>query len=149
MNLELMHTSSHRSKNVSEEHLLTFYKSFDELKDRKFDGMIITGAPVEKLEFEEVDYWEELKEIMRPLYEKHMDDIESGVFSSTMMADWEAGDKDLLRWRKETGESAFENAPACDVEIKEQEFFDKGIFSSICSACSTSQSRSSFISSTV
>ena len=71
---------------------------------------------------------EELKEIMRPLYEKHMDDIESGVFSSTMMADWEAGDKDLLRWRKETGESAFENAPACDVEIKEQEFFDKGIF---------------------
>lgn len=71
---------------------------------------------------------EELKDIMRPLYQKHMDDIESGMFSSTMMADWAAGDKDLLRWRKETGESAFENAPTCDTEITEQEFFDKGIF---------------------
>ena len=62
--LELMHTSSHRSKNVSEEHLLTFYKTFDELKHRKFDGMVITGAPVENMEFEDVDYWEELCEIM-------------------------------------------------------------------------------------
>ena len=64
VNLELMHTSSHRSKNVSEEHLLTFYKTFDELKDRKFDGMVITGAPVELLDFEDVDYWEELCRIM-------------------------------------------------------------------------------------
>ena len=64
VHLELMHTSSHRSKNVSQEHLLTFYKTFDELKDRKFDGMVITGAPVEKMDFEDVDYWEELCRIM-------------------------------------------------------------------------------------
>ena len=62
--LELMHTSSHVSKNVSQEHLLTFYKSFDELKDRKFDGMVITGAPVENMAFEDVDYWDELCRIM-------------------------------------------------------------------------------------
>ena len=64
VNLELMHTSTHRSKNVSEEHLLTFYKTFEELKDRKFDGMVITGAPVELLDFEDVDYWDELCRIM-------------------------------------------------------------------------------------
>ncbi len=63
--LELMHTSSHVSKNTSQEHLLTFYKSFDELKDRKFDGMVITGAPVELMPFEDVDYWEELCRIMQ------------------------------------------------------------------------------------
>lgn len=62
--IELIHTQSYKSKNISEEHLIKFYKSFDEIKDKKFDGMIITGAPVENLEFEEVDYWEELKEIM-------------------------------------------------------------------------------------
>ncbi len=62
--LELMHTSTHRSKNVSQEHLLTFYKSFEELKHRKFDGMVITGAPVEMMPFEQVDYWPELCEIM-------------------------------------------------------------------------------------
>ena len=62
--LELMHTSSHVSKNVAQEHLLTFYKSFDEIKHRKFDGMVITGAPVEHLEFEDVDYWQELCQIM-------------------------------------------------------------------------------------
>ena len=64
VHLELMHTTSHKSKNVSQEHLLTFYKSFEELKHRKFDGMIITGAPVENMPFEEVDYWQELCEIM-------------------------------------------------------------------------------------
>ena len=64
VHLELMHTTTHRAKNVSQEHLLTFYKSFDELKDRKFDGMVITGAPVEHLEFEQVDYWPELCQIM-------------------------------------------------------------------------------------
>lgn len=64
VNLELMHTSTHRSKNVPEEHMLTFYKTFDELKDRKFDGMVITGAPVEHLDFEDVDYWDELCRIM-------------------------------------------------------------------------------------
>ena len=64
VHLELMHMSSHKSKNVSQEHLLTFYKSFEELKDRKFDGMVITGAPVENIEFEDVDYWDELCRIM-------------------------------------------------------------------------------------
>ena len=64
VNLELMHMSSHKSKNVSREHLLNFYKSFDELKHRKFDGMVITGAPVEQMDFEDVDYWQELCEIM-------------------------------------------------------------------------------------
>lgn len=62
--LELMHTTSHKSKNVSQDHLLNFYKSFDELKDRKFDGMVITGAPVELMDFEDVDYWDELCRIM-------------------------------------------------------------------------------------
>lgn len=62
--LELMHTSTHVAKNVAQEHLLNFYKSFDELKDRKFDGMVITGAPVENMPFEDVDYWQELCQIM-------------------------------------------------------------------------------------
>jgi len=62
--LELMHMRSHVSKNTSQEHLLNFYKSFDELKHRKFDGMVITGAPVEHMAFEDVDYWPELCEIM-------------------------------------------------------------------------------------
>ena len=65
VHLELMHTSTHVSKNTAQEHLLNFYKSFDELKDRKFDGMIITGAPVEHMAFEDVDYWPELCEIMQ------------------------------------------------------------------------------------
>lgn len=64
VNLELMHTTSHLPRNVSQEHMLSFYKSFDELKHRKFDGMVITGAPVEMLPFEEVDYWPELCRIM-------------------------------------------------------------------------------------
>lgn len=64
VHLELMMISSHKSKNTSQEHLLTFYKTFDELKERKFDGMIITGAPVEHMPFEEVDYWPELCQIM-------------------------------------------------------------------------------------
>lgn len=64
VHLELMHTKSHVAKNTSQEHLLAFYKTFDELKDRKFDGMVITGAPVENLDFEAVDYWPELCEIM-------------------------------------------------------------------------------------
>ena len=64
VHLELMHMASHVSKNVSQEHLLTFYKSFEELKHRKFDGMVITGAPVEQMDFEDVDYWKELCEIM-------------------------------------------------------------------------------------
>ena len=62
--LELICTKSHNSKNTSEEHLLAFYKHFEHIRDRKFDGMIITGAPVEQMEFEDVDYWQELCEIM-------------------------------------------------------------------------------------
>nr|WP_319265811.1 ketol-acid reductoisomerase [uncultured Draconibacterium sp.] len=69
---------------------------------------------------------EELKEIMRPLFEKHMDDIMSGEFSSTMMEDWANDDKNLLGWRAATGETAFEKTPAGDVEISEQEYFDNG-----------------------
>ena len=62
--LELIHTSTHKSKNVSEEHLLAFYKTFEDVKHNHYDGMIITGAPVEKLDFKEVQYWDELCEIM-------------------------------------------------------------------------------------
>ena len=62
--MELIHTRSHQSKNVAEEHLLAFYKTFDDVKDQTFDGMVITGAPVEHLEFEEVEYWQELTQIM-------------------------------------------------------------------------------------
>ena len=62
--LTLLHTKTHRSKNTSQEHLLAFYKVFDEVKDRNFDGMVITGAPVEHLAFEDVEYWDELCEIM-------------------------------------------------------------------------------------
>ena len=62
--IELIHTSTHKSKNTSEEHLLAFYKEFADVRDRYFDGLVITGAPVEKMEFEEVEYWDELVEIM-------------------------------------------------------------------------------------
>ena len=68
----------------------------------------------------------ELKVIMRPLFEKHMDNIMSGSFSSTMMEDWKAGDKNLLAWRAETGQTAFEKTPAGDMKITEQEYFDNG-----------------------
>jgi len=71
---------------------------------------------------------EQLKQIMKPLFEKHMDDIIEGHFSSGMMQDWENGDKDLLRWREQTAETSFEQAPDCDTEITEQEYYDKGIF---------------------
>jgi homoserine O-succinyltransferase len=64
IDLELMGMKSHQSVNTSQEHLRAFYKTFDDVRDRNFDGMIITGAPVELMEFEEVDYWPELCEIM-------------------------------------------------------------------------------------
>jgi ketol-acid reductoisomerase len=70
---------------------------------------------------------EELKTIMRPLYFKHQDDIISGHFSSTMMADWDKGDVNLLKWRAETAESGFEKTPAGDVTIPEQEYFDNAV----------------------
>ena len=62
--LELLQTATHKSKHTSAEHMLAFYKVFDDIKDQNFDGMIITGAPVEQMEFEEVEYWQELCEIM-------------------------------------------------------------------------------------
>jgi homoserine O-succinyltransferase len=62
--ITLLHVCTHVSKNTPKEHLEAFYKTFDEIKHRFFDGLIITGAPIEKLEFEEVDYWDELKHIM-------------------------------------------------------------------------------------
>ena len=70
---------------------------------------------------------EELKDIMRPLFQKHMDDIMSGHFSKTMMEDWANDDVNLLTWRAATGETAFEKTPAADVEISEQEYFDNGV----------------------
>src|SRR5476649_2890343 len=70
---------------------------------------------------------EQLKGIMAPLFQKHMDDIISGEFSSGMMADWANDDKNLLTWREETGASAFENAPQFDGKISEQEYFDHGV----------------------
>ena len=62
--LELVQVSSHKSKNTSEEHMLAFYKTFDEIADQYYDGMIITGAPVEQLDFAQVEYWDELCRIM-------------------------------------------------------------------------------------
>jgi len=70
---------------------------------------------------------ENLKYIMRPLFNKHMDDIMSGHFSSTMMKDWSNNDVNLLNWRAETGKTAFEKTSPCKDEISEQEFFDNGL----------------------
>lgn len=77
----LMHTCSHTPKNTPQEHLDTFYQTFSEVQDRNFDGMIITGAPVEKLRFEDVDYWDEMKEIM---------DWSKAHVTSTMYICWAA-----------------------------------------------------------
>jgi len=62
--LELIQTATHKSKNTSQEHMLAFYKTFDQVRDQKFDGLVITGAPVEQMPFEEVEYWDELCAIM-------------------------------------------------------------------------------------
>jgi len=62
--ITLIHPKTHTCKHTEKDHLITFYKHFDDVKNRKFDGLIITGAPVENMEFEEVDYWNELKEVM-------------------------------------------------------------------------------------
>ena len=73
------------------------------------------------------DLAEELKDIMRPLYEKHQNDIITGAFSSGMMADWDNDDTNLLKWRAETAETGFEKTPAGDMEIPEQEYFDNAV----------------------
>lgn len=64
INVQFLNTKTHVSKNTSKSHIETFYKTFDDIKDSKFDGLIITGAPVEKMAFEDVDYWDELCRIM-------------------------------------------------------------------------------------
>ena len=64
INVEFLYMASHKSKNTHAEHMETFYKTFDEIKHKYYDGLIVTGAPVEQMPFEEVDYWEELKQIM-------------------------------------------------------------------------------------
>ena len=64
VSLELIHTRSHESRNTPQEHLFQFYKTFDDVKHRNYDGLIITGAPVEQMPFEEVEYWPELCEVM-------------------------------------------------------------------------------------
>lgn len=63
LELDFLHLETHESKNTSQEHMQAFYKTFSEIQNQKYDGMIITGAPVEKLEFEEVDYWPEITRI--------------------------------------------------------------------------------------
>lgn len=73
------------------------------------------------------DLAEEMKTIMRPLFQKHQDDIMSGHFSKTMMEDWANGDKNLLTWRAATGETAFEKTPAGSDEISEQGYYDNGV----------------------
>merc|ERR1712039_147601 len=70
---------------------------------------------------------DELKEIMRPLYVKHQDDIITGAFSSGMMKDWDNDDANLLKWRAETAETGFEKTPAGAMEIAEQEYFDNAV----------------------
>ncbi|MEG0146576.1 MAG: homoserine O-succinyltransferase, partial [Clostridia bacterium] len=62
--LTLLQTGSHESKNTAQEHMIAFYKTLEDVRDEKFDGMVITGAPVEQMPFEQVDYWDELCEIM-------------------------------------------------------------------------------------
>lgn len=73
------------------------------------------------------DLAEQLKTIMRPLFQKHMDDIMSGHFSKTMMEDWANNDKNLLTWRAATGETAFEKTSATSDAISEQDYYDKGV----------------------
>ena len=65
MEITLLKMNSYISRNISEEHMKNFYKTFDDIKNERFDGLIITGAPVETIEFEKVDYWKELTEILK------------------------------------------------------------------------------------
>ena len=96
------------------------------LKQGGITAMMDRLSNVAKIKAFEVS--EELKTIMRPLFQKHQDDIMSGEFSRVMMEDWANGDKNLLAWRAATGETAFEKTPAGDVKIGEQEYFDNAAF---------------------
>lgn len=97
----------------------------ESLKHGGVSGMLDRLSNPAKVKCFEVS--EELKDIMRPLFQKHQDDIMSGEFSSTMMADWANDDKNLLAWRAETGETAFEKTAPADIDISEQEYYDKGL----------------------
>ncbi|WP_294203549.1 ketol-acid reductoisomerase [uncultured Chryseobacterium sp.] len=92
------------------------------LKHGGVSGMLDRLSNPAKLKAFELS--EELKDIMRPLFRRHQDDIISGEFSGTMMEDWANDDANLLKWRAETGETAFERTPAGDIKISEQEYFD-------------------------
>ncbi|MEH6306852.1 ketol-acid reductoisomerase [Olivibacter sp. CPCC 100613] len=96
------------------------------LKQGGITAMMDRLSNVAKIKAFEVS--EELKTIMRPLFQKHQDDIMSGEFSRVMMEDWANGDKNLLAWRAATGETAFEKTPAGDIKIGEQEYFDHAVF---------------------
>lgn len=95
----LLHIKNHQSKNTPIEHLETFYQTFDEIKHKKYDGMIITGAPVEKLDFESVDYWNDLKTIF---------DWTNTHVTSTM----------FICWGAQAGLYHFYNIPKYDIERK-------------------------------
>lgn len=95
------------------------------LKQGGITGMMDRLSNPAKIKAFEIS--EELKTIMRPLFQKHQDDIMSGHFSKTMMEDWANDDKNLLTWRAATGETAFEKTPAGAVKIAEQEYFDNGL----------------------
>ncbi|MEQ8473069.1 MAG: ketol-acid reductoisomerase [Marinoscillum sp.] len=97
----------------------------ESLKHGGVSGMMDRLSNPAKIKCYEVS--EQLKDIMRPLFQKHQDDIMSGEFSSTMMKDWAEDDKNLLNWRALTGETQFEKTPVADQEITEQEFYDKGL----------------------
>ncbi len=95
------------------------------LKQGGITGMMDRLSNPAKIKCFEIS--QELKVIMRPLFQKHQDDIMSGEFSRVMMEDWAAGDKNLLAWRAATGETAFEKTPAGDMKIAEQEYFDNAL----------------------
>jgi len=95
------------------------------LKHGGITGMMDRLDNPSKIKAAELSY--ELKDIMRPLYDKHQDDIITGVFSSTMMADWDNDDVNLLKWRAETAETGFEKTPAGSMAIPEQEYFDNAV----------------------
>jgi len=95
------------------------------LKHGGITGMMDRLDNPSKIKAAELSYT--LKDIMRPLYNKHQDDIITGVFSSTMMADWDNNDVNLHKWREETAETGFEKTPAGDMAIPEQEYFDNAV----------------------
>lgn len=108
-----IHMDTHESKNTDENHLKTFYKTFEEIKNQKFDGMIVTGAPVEQMEFEEVTYWEELKSIM--------DYSEKNVTSSLFIC-----------WGAQAGLYHFYNVPKYPLQQKKFGVFQHKTLSKHC-----------------